>query len=419
MPVPFQEILNSRLFKFILGEEADGTPSEFFVHEDAIAQLSKPLYTLTKGGLPDARAGRATWKGVSKETFERFVQFAYTGDYSIPKPEKRNATMKLEKTEMSVPTHPSLPSAPNGIRRRNGSEASASTVEPHDRSASVFDNELGREPVPEKVDDDSECILNYPNPSKKHRKKKKKKGKIEIKASLPEPESEPEPELAAHQPAEPQPDLEPAEPKLAESKPADPEPVESELVESEPVVPEPQPAELQPAEPELDPESTPIAARENYPEQPSYVLAADFHLLPYPLLAQRDNYHGTCEPAGDFDKEQSYSKVLLSHASLYVLGDFQLIDSLKAMALFKLHKTLCAFKLDNENIGDITDLARYAYSKEVNGFDERTGGLRGLVCQYMAIHALELSLDAKFMNLLAEGGQIVKDFFRFQLQRVH
>jgi hypothetical protein len=24
------------------------------------------------------------WKEVSKETFERFVQFAYTGDYSIP-----------------------------------------------------------------------------------------------------------------------------------------------------------------------------------------------------------------------------------------------------------------------------------------------------------------------------------------------
>jgi hypothetical protein len=24
------------------------------------------------------------WEAVSKETFKRFVQFAYTGDYSIP-----------------------------------------------------------------------------------------------------------------------------------------------------------------------------------------------------------------------------------------------------------------------------------------------------------------------------------------------
>jgi hypothetical protein len=86
---------------------------------------------------------------------------------------------------------------------------------------------------------------------------------------------------------------------------------------------------------------------------------------------------------------------------------------LKALALFKLHKTLCAFQLDEENIGDITDLARYTYSKDGN---EGIEGLRGLVCQYMGIHAMELSKDLKFMDLLAEGGQIVKDFFKVGLR---
>lgn len=102
-----------------------------------------------------------------------------------------------------------------------------------------------------------------------------------------------------------------------------------------------------------------------------------------------------------------------------MLGDFQLIDSLKASAIFKLHKTLCTFQLDNENIRDTTDLARYAYAEEGKGVVEGVGGLRALVCQYMAIHEVELSLDTGFMNLSAEGGQIVKCFFRYQLQRTH
>jgi hypothetical protein len=96
-----------------------------------------------------------------------------------------------------------------------------------------------------------------------------------------------------------------------------------------------------------------------------------------------------------------------------VLGDGQLIDALKALALFKLHKTLCAFELDHENIGDISVLAKYAYSEEEKSCDDGTGGLRGLVCQYMAMYVMELSNDPRFMNLLAGGGQIVKDFFKF------
>jgi hypothetical protein len=121
----------------------------------------------------------------------------------------------------------------------------------------------------------------------------------------------------------------------------------------------------------------------------------------------------------DFEQDHSYSNVLLSHASLYVLGDSQLIDNLKALALFKLHKTLCTFILDSENIGDITDLARYAYAKKDKSAEEGNGGLRGLVCQYMAIHAKQLSTDAKFMNLLVGGGQIVQDFIKLQLQRTN
>ncbi|KAH8598893.1 hypothetical protein B0O99DRAFT_650146 [Bisporella sp. PMI_857] len=301
MPASFQEILNSKLLKFTVGEAVDGTPSEFSVHVDAIAQLSKPLHTLVKSS-PEARAGRAIWKDVSKDTFERFVQYAYTGDYSIPKTEKRTAVI----------------------------------------------------------------------PPKKKAKAATEKAEKESKEAA-----------------------------LKAEKEAVPEPEETH------------PTETQPA----DPEPTPLADEEKSSEQ--HILTTDFQSLSYPLLSSRNNYEGTCEPATDFEKDHSYSKVFLSHTSLYLLAEAQLVDSLKALALLKLHKTLCAFELENENIGDITDLARYAYSKENTELDEGLGGLRGLVCQYMAIHAVELSADVRFMNLLAGGGQIVKDFFKFQLQRIH
>ena len=326
---------------------------------------------MTKGDSPEAQAGAATWEDVSKDTFERFSQFAYTGDYSIPKTEKRN-------TE-GVLTPPSSPHAAtiSSTRGRRGSEASASTVDPQlqEKSAALFDNER-RDPVAEKretaekaVEDDSGTILNLPTLTKKNKKKKRTKSEVPTR---------PEPVVAEPPPPEPQPDPEPE---------VDPEPEEHE-----PTIP---------AEPEQN------------TEQREPTLVVDFPTLSYSLLADRDNYHGTCEPSTDFEKEHSYSKVLLSHASLYVLGDQQLIDSLKALALFKLHKTLCAFQLDKENTGDITDLARYTYSKDGN---EGIQGLRGLVCQYMGIHAMELSKDQKFMSLLAEGGQIVIDFFKLGLQ---
>jgi hypothetical protein len=366
-------IINSRLFKFTVGEEIDGTATEFSVHEGAIAQLSTPLKALTQGDSPEAEAGHATWKDVSKDTFERFSQFAYTGDYSIPKTEKRNTEGVLTPPSSPAATVSSITRGRKGsvsstTQGRNGSEEKSTQP--------LFDNELGREPVIDKPADDDGTILNQPTLIKKTRKKGRRKNS--------EVPTMPDPVVAEPPPPEPQPEQVPEAPELAEPESVEPEPT--------------------PAEPEQN------------RERPDPELLVDFPTLSFPLCAERDNYHGTCEPSADFEKDHSYSKVLLSHASLYVLGDLQLIDSLKALALFKLHKTLCTFQLETENIGDITDLARYTYSKEGKGGIE---GLRGLVSEYMGIHAMELSKDVKFMTLLAEGGQIVKDFFKVGLQRRH
>lgn len=330
---------------------------------------------------------------MGKETFERFVQYAYTGDYSIPKTQKRDDIVppKLngthaknadevegpDKSETPVSAQPPSPGAPNGRGRVNSFASSGTAVE------------LQNGPLPEKLEDDTGTILGQPTLPATKSKRKKKAAKA---AAL----------------------------EKAEKEKAEKESVPDSETQIEPPPTEPTPAETGPAEPEpeAEPELISFAEQDKPSEEVEHVLTADFLSLAYPLLAPRNNYEGTCEPSLDFEKEHSYSDVFLSHASLYVLGDVQAIDPLKALALFKLHKTLCTFELDSENIGDITDLARYAYSGEEKDFDGANGGLRGLVCQYMAIHAKELAVDTKFMNLLAGGGQIVKDFFKFQLQRI-
>ncbi|CZR54968.1 uncharacterized protein PAC_04853 [Phialocephala subalpina] len=80
MSSSFETIVLSRLFKFIIG--ADKVP--IVVHEQALADLSTALTTLMQGKMSESLAGEATWKDVDQETFIRFIQFAYTGDYSVP-----------------------------------------------------------------------------------------------------------------------------------------------------------------------------------------------------------------------------------------------------------------------------------------------------------------------------------------------
>jgi hypothetical protein len=174
-------------------------------------------------------------------------------------------------------------------------------------------------------------------------------------------------------------------------------------------------------EPEQLLESSPVfrARRDSYPEPLSLNLfATDFQSLQYPLLTPRNIHLHTCEPAEIFEPDWSYSNIFLAHASLFVLGDFWLIDTLKALSLHKLHKTLCIFQLDDANIEDIIDLARYVYNEKGKGSEEGIGSLRSMVCQYMALNAAVLSLYDGFMELLAEGGQFVKDLFKFVTQRM-
>lgn len=304
-----------------------------------------------KGGMAESQAKCTIWANVSKETFERFTQFAYTGDYSIPKMEKRNRLAMQKKiawSDFSSDSHQKL--------KKGLAEAKKETID-EPELANEWDDNLTRSVEPEPA------VLSFLT-IKKDKKKKAKSTSLE-------PFS------------------------LFESS-ALPTNVDPEM------------------------ETNLITKRDKYSERHSRVHSDDFQRLNFPLLAPRNNHIETCEPAEQFDPDQSYKEAFLSHASLYILGDLQLIDSLKALALFKLHKTLCVFQLDDENAEDIVALARFAYSEEGGGggLNEGIGDLRSLVCQYMATNAVVLSFNEGFMDLLGDGGQLVKDFFKYEVQRI-
>ncbi|KIM94605.1 hypothetical protein OIDMADRAFT_21354 [Oidiodendron maius Zn] len=341
MTPSFPEIINSRLFKFIVGEKADGFPTEILVYEEAIAQLSKPMHTLTKGNLSEAQAGCTIWKEVSKETFERFVQFAYTGDYSIPDTREWDKVAEPQKGETDA------------LVRR----ASVGT-------SKAVESKIEEEPA--EAHDSLDELIRSRGLGKKAKKEKKKSK--DIGASWGGWGTEPVP-----------------------SSWLGPTTIIQTSGERDPGTPSP----------------------------PSLRLSAtNFHSLQFPLLAPLNIHHHTCDPTRHFEPNRSYSNVFLSHASLYVLGDIWLIDALKALAIYKLHKALCIFELDGKNVADIVDLARYAYKKEGKGSEDGIGRLRSIVCQYVALHAAVLSLQAVFMDLIEEGGPFARDFVQFAVQRM-
>jgi hypothetical protein len=109
---------------------------------------------------------------------------------------------------------------------------------------------------------------------------------------------------------------------------------------------------------------------------------------------------------------EDFTPVFLAHARLYSFADMRLVHPLKNLALHKLQKTLLAFQLYSERIGDIIKLVRYAYDhgldrSEASGMDE----LRRLVVEYMASEVDAIGKHAEFKILLEEGGEFVTDFW--------
>jgi hypothetical protein len=292
-------IILSRPFKFIVG--ADKVP--IVVHEAAFADRSPGLKALMRGDVPEGVAGEAKWEDVDKETFTRFAQFVYMGDYSTPK-------MIVKSSDQPYPL-----------------DASGETITEFIPSPEApIIEEAPSEAPPEAPPEDPPELWDLGTPMKKGKKKS-------FSRAVP----------------------------------------------------------------------TPV-----------------FKTLSYPLIEPRFNFADTCDPIVGDEPSKNIGKVLLLHASLYVLAEKWGIDSLKRLTLFKIHKTLSMFSLDIPKLEHIVHLVRYAYSDErTPDLVTKVDGLRELICQYIVANAELTSRDTTFTALIEEGGPLARDLWKLAGPRIN
>ncbi|USP81703.1 hypothetical protein yc1106_08977 [Curvularia clavata] len=121
------------------------------------------------------------------------------------------------------------------------------------------------------------------------------------------------------------------------------------------------------------------------------------------------------EPKSNSAADQNFTPVLLAHARLYCFAHLRLITALKALTLYKLHKTLMNFKLYTKRVGDIIELARYAYWNQDlpnRSYDGTIDDLRKLVVEYIVCEIDTIGKSDEFVKYMEEGGEFVGDFWR-------
>ncbi|KAK7187451.1 uncharacterized protein CC84DRAFT_1170361 [Paraphaeosphaeria sporulosa] len=113
--------------------------------------------------------------------------------------------------------------------------------------------------------------------------------------------------------------------------------------------------------------------------------------------------------------DQDFTPVLLAHARLYCFAHLRLIAPLKELTLHKLHKTLMTFRLYTQRVGDIIELARYAYSSQDlpdRSDDGTLDDLRKLVVEYIVCEIDTIGRCEAYVKYMEEGGEFVGDFWR-------
>lgn len=76
-------ILLSKPYTFNIGPQK----KQFTIHEAAVAKLSETLDRLLNGGMRESSEHCVCWEDTDEETFIRFGEWAYTGDYKPEEPE--------------------------------------------------------------------------------------------------------------------------------------------------------------------------------------------------------------------------------------------------------------------------------------------------------------------------------------------
>ena len=322
--------------------------------------------------------------GVDKDTFTRFIEWAYKGYYTA-------AEYRIDAEAPSV-------------SKFEDSDTCTPETEPFSSSEDALaPPPTGQEPEPE-LDDGWGSFGS---------KKSKKIGK-KTTWMWDEPAAA-EPALAESAPAEPTP-----EPELAfgwgsfGSKKSKKNGKKTRIVWDEPVPDEPAAAE--PAtEPALPEECTPEGC---HPEPQALksskdILKESFYARKYET---RIDTITIPSPRPNEGPNENYTPIFLSHAHLYVFARKYAIMPLEALALENLHMTLDRFTLYPERTGDIVELLRYIYGSQE--FTWEAEEMREMLRGYIGFQMDNLMKDRDFRRLMKEEGDLLDDFVEMVGKRI-
>lgn len=122
-------------------------------------------------------------------------------------------------------------------------------------------------------------------------------------------------------------------------------------------------------------------------------------------------------PVTNSTARQNFTPVFLAHARLYTFAGMRMVDPLKNLVLHKLHTTLLGFKLYHQRVGDVIELARYAYEHGKDREDDGTmDELRTLVVEYIACELSTFGRHKAFLRLMEDGGEFVGDFWNIVMK---
>jgi hypothetical protein len=110
------------------------------------------------------------------------------------------------------------------------------------------------------------------------------------------------------------------------------------------------------------------------------------------------------EPYKNCDPSESFTEIFLCHARLYAFADRYQIDSLRTLVLYKLRRTLAAFRLFPERVPDIFELVQFSYANTREPDDLRNLVTEYVVCfiEYLVPYAVWGSLLEKVDSFAAE-----------------
>ena len=138
-----------------------------------------------------------------------------------------------------------------------------------------------------------------------------------------------------------------------------------------------------------------------------------FHDLTYPVPSL-SKFSSMCKIRPNESSVEDYSPVFLGHARLYVFAEKWGIESLRTLALHKLHATLCGYKPYKPRYGDVVELIKYTYQNTPT--QKRMGGLRALVTKDVAQEQIQIAKSESCLSLVEDEGSFARDLLSMVLE---